>query len=68
MYCFFDDMINIKTLNLNQIKIDETSYKDILTYHFGYLTAKDLSYAIINSVNPLYFTINKINEYIDKSN
>ena len=29
---------------------------------------KDLSYIKINSVNPLYFIINKINGYIEESN
>ena len=29
---------------------------------------KDRSYAKINSVNPLYFIINKINGYTEKSN
>ena len=54
MYHFFDDMINIKNLDLNKIKIDEKSYKNILVYHNGYVTVKDLSYVKINSVNALY--------------
>ena len=31
-YYFFDDMINIKTLDPNKIKIDEKPYKNILIY------------------------------------
>ena len=32
------------------------------------MTVKDLSYLKINSVNPLYIIINKINKYIEESN
>ena len=32
------------------------------------MTVKNLSYAKINSVNPLYLIINKINSYIEESN
>ena len=32
---FFYDMINIKNLDPNKIKIDEKSYKNILIYHIG---------------------------------
>ena len=31
-YYFFGTMINIKNLDPNKIKIDEKSYKNILTY------------------------------------
>ena len=29
---FFDDMINIKNLGLNKLKINENSYKNIFIY------------------------------------
>ena len=61
-------MINIKNLDPNKIKIDENSYKKILNHHNGYLLPKNLSYIKINSVNPLYLIINKINGYIEESN
>ena len=38
------------------------------TCYIGYVTAKDLVYVKINSVNPLYIIIDKINGYIGKSN
>ena len=60
-YYFFDDMINIKKLDRNKIKIDEDLYKNIFIYHIGYVTIKKLTYKKINSVNPLSVTINKIN-------
>ena len=34
---FFDDMINIKNLDQNKIKIDEKSNKNILIYYIGYV-------------------------------
>ena len=63
------NMIAIKNFGPNEIKIDEKSYKDILLiYHIGCVTVKHLSYAKINSVNPLYLIINKINGYIEERN
>ena len=53
MYYFFDDLINIKSLDLNKIKINGKSYKDILMYYIGYVMVKYLSYIKINSIIPL---------------
>ena len=58
-YYFFEDMTNIKILDQNKIKINEKSHTNIFFYYIGHLTT--------NRVTPLYFTINKINEYIEKS-
>ena len=55
-YYFLDDMINIKILDLNKIKIDGKSYKNILIYYIGYVMVKDL-----RCVNRLYLIINEIN-------
>ena len=43
-YYFFDDIINIKNFDLNNITIDEKSYKNIFIYYIGYLTIKDSKY------------------------
>ena len=59
-------MINIKNLDLNNIKIDEESYLNILIYYIGYATIKDSKYVIIHSVNPLYFIFNKVNDTLMK--
>ena len=67
-YYFFDDIINIKNLDLNSIKIDKKSYKDILIYCNGYVTIKDSKYVKINSVNPLYLIFNKVNVYFEEIN
>ena len=60
-YYFFNDMINIKNLDPNKIKIDEQSNTNIFIYWVGYVTVKNVSYVKINSVNPLYCT-DKISE------
>ena len=39
-YYFFDGIINIKNVDLDNIKIDETSYKNILIYYIEYVTIK----------------------------
>ena len=67
-YYFFDDIINIKCFDPNNIKIDEKSYKNILIYYIRYVMIKDSKYIKINSVNPLYLTINKMNKYFEESN
>ena len=37
-YYFFDDIIDIKNFDPNNIKIDKKSYKNILIYYIGYVT------------------------------
>ena len=63
-YYFFDDIINIKSFDPNKIKIDEKSYKNIITYYIGYVTIEDL----INSANTLYLIIGKVNGHFEKIN
>ena len=48
-YYFFNDIINIENFDPNNIKIDETLYKKILTCYGGYVAIK--KYVKINSVN-----------------
>ena len=50
-FYFFDDIINVKNFDPNNIKIDENSYKNILIYCIGYVTIKDLKCVKIDSVN-----------------
>ena len=67
-YYFFDDIINIKNFDPNNIKIDEKLYKNIFIYYIGYLTVKDLKYVKINSVNPLYLIFSKVNGNFEEIN
>ena len=63
-YYFFDDMTNIKDFDLNLLKIDKRSYKNINIYYIGYITLKDSYYAKLNSVNPLYLIVGEADGYI----
>ena len=65
---YFDDIINVKIFNLNNIKKDEKSYKNILIYYIRYVTIKSSKYVKINSVNPLYLIFNKVNWYFKEIN
>ena len=40
-YYIFDDIINIKDFDPNNIKIDEKSCKSILICYIGYVTIKE---------------------------
>ena len=67
-YYFFDEMINIKNFDSDLIKIDKKSQKDIDNFYIGYFTKIDFYYVKINSVNPLYLIIDKVDIYIEESN
>ena len=67
-YYFFDNMINIKNFDSNLIKIDKKSQKDLDNFYTGYFKKKDFYYVKINSVNPLYLIIDKVDIYIEESN
>ena len=67
-YYFFNDIINIKNFDPNDIELDEKSCKDIRIYYNEYVTIKGLKYGKINSVNPLYLIFNKVNEYFEEIN
>ena len=54
-------MINIKHFHSNLLKLDEKLYDDIHIHYIGYITIKDSDYVKINSINPLYMTIHKVN-------
>ena len=60
-YYFFNDIVNIKNFDPNNIKIDEKSYKNIPIYYIGYVTIKDSKWVKICIVNPLCFIFNKVN-------
>ena len=49
------------------MKIDKKSYKDINIFNIGYGRKKKVSNCKnINSVNPLYLGITRVNGYIDR--
>ena len=60
----FDDIINIKDFDPNNIKIDEKSCKSILIWYIGYVTIKeDLK---MYNVNPFYLVFGNVNGYFEK--
>ena len=61
-------MINIKDLDSNLLKIDKKSYKNVDIYYVRYIIMKDFEYVKINSVNPLYLIIDKVDGYIEEKN
>ena len=67
-YYLFNDIINVNNFDPNNNKIDEKSHKNILIYYIGYVMIKDLKYIKLNTINPLYLIINKVNEYFEKIN
>ena len=67
-YYFFDDIINMKEFDPNNIKLDEKSYKNILIYYIAYTTIKDSEYVKIISVNRLYLMFNRISGYFEEIN
>ena len=62
-YCFINDLITINNLHPNKIKIDKNQYKNTNWI----LDSQKIRYIKMNVVNLSYLIINKINEYIEKS-
>ena len=67
-YYVFDDNINTKNFDPNNIKINEKSYKNVLIYCIGYVAIKDSKYEKTNYVNLLYLIFSKANEYFEDIN
>ena len=66
-YYFDNDMINIKKIDSNLLKIDKKSYKDVGIYNIGYVTVKKIDdYENIYSINPLYLIIDHASGYLDE--
>ena len=63
-YYFYDDIINLKDFDPSLLKLGKTSSMDINIYYIGYVTKKP-EYNI-DSVNPLYLLIKKLDGFIDE--
>ena len=62
-------MINIKNFELNLLKIDRKSYKNIGIYNIGYIAIKKIDdWENIYSVNPLHMLVNNTSRYIKEKN
>ena len=68
-YYFYNDIIDIKTFDSNNLKLDKKTYKNLDIYNIGYVTIKKIGSGYdVNSVNPLYLRINNVNGYIEEKN
>ena len=66
-YYFYNDIIVLENFDARLLKIDKKSQKDINIYNIGYVTKKKISNCMnINSVNPLYLGITRVNGYIEE--
>ena len=63
-YYFFNDIIDMRNFDPNNIKIDEKSYNNILIYYIGYVTIKEC--VKIYSVTPLYLIFRHVNGYFEE--
>ena len=63
-YYFYNDLINIKDFDPKLLKLDKKSYRNIDIYYIGYIT-KIYEYKI-NSVNPLYLLVHRIDSFTEE--
>ena len=65
--CFFNGIINIECFDLNLLKIDKKSNKNIDIYYIGYITIKQIDdYQDNYSVNPLHLIIGEVDGHIEE--
>ena len=68
-YYFYNDIIDIKTFDSKNLKLDKKTYKDLDIYNIGYVTIKKIGDCYdVNSVNPLYLRIDNASGYIEEIN
>ena len=63
-YYFYNDLINIKNFNINNLKLDKKCVLGNDVYYIGYITKKTQWDA--NSVNPLYLIIHRIKGHFEE--
>ena len=65
-YYFYNDLNNLLDFEASNLKLDKKSWKNIDIYYIGYLDKKpDWN---VNSVNPLYLLINRIDGTVSEKN
>ena len=65
-YYFYYDLINIKNFDPKLLKLEKKSLEDISFYYIGYVIKKEE--CKINSVNPLYLVIHRVNGFLEEKN
>ena len=68
-YYFYNDIIDLKTFDSNNLKVDKKTNKDIDIFNIGFVTIKKIGDCYdVNSVNPLDLHINNASGYIKEIN
>ena len=68
-YYFYNDIIDLKTFDSKNLKLDKKTYKNLDIYNIGYVTIKKIGHGYdVNSVNPLYLRIDNASGYIEEIN
>ena len=65
-YYFYNDLINIKDFDARLLNLDKKTSMGLGIYYIGYVTRKPAWN--VNSVNPLYLMINRIDGLIKEKN
>ena len=66
-YYFYNNIIDLKTFDSKNLKLDKKTYKDLDIYNIGYVTIKKIGDCYdVNSVNPLYLRIDNASGYIEE--
>ena len=65
-YYFYNDLINIKDFNARLLKLDKKTSMGLSIYYIGYVTKKPKWN--VNSLNPFYLMINRIDGFIEEKN
>ena len=65
-YYFYNDLINIKDFDPGLLKLGKRTSMNLDIYYIGYVTKKPEWN--VNSANPLYLMINRIDGFIEEKN
>ena len=63
-YYFYNDLINIKNVNINDLKLDKKGVLGNDVYYVGYIAKKPQW--DVNSANPLHLMINRIKGHFEE--
>ena len=66
-YYFYNDIIDSKTFDSKNLKLDKKACKDLNIYNIGYVTIKKIGDCYdVDSLNPLYCCIDHTSGYIEE--
>ena len=66
---FYNDQSDLKDFDARSLKVDKKDYKEIDIYYISYVTVKKIANCNnINSVRPLYLTIDEMIDHFEEKN